>query len=254
MEKQFTILGLNLDIEWENKNANFQKIEIAFKDKKADLFLLPEMFATGFSMNAQKIADENEETLNWMKHFAKTKMAAIAGSVSVKENGKFYNRFYLVEPNGTVNFYDKRHLFSHSGEDKIYTSGARRTVIHYKGIRFLLQVCYDLRFPVFARNLSDYDVALYIANWPQKRVFAWEQLLKARAIENQAYVFGLNRIGKDAYNLEYTESSHCYFADGSEISVKNGHFITAHLDMKQLITYREKFDTVKDRDDFFIRI
>lgn len=254
MKNKFIILGLNLDIEWEDKYLNFSRIEKTFEKKKADLFLLPEMFATGFSMNAHKIADRNNETLEWMIAFAKRKQTAIAGSVSVAENNRFYNRFYFVEPNGAIHFYNKRHLFSYSGEDKIYTAGKERIVVHYQGIRFLLQVCYDLRFPVFARNLSDYDVALYVANWPQKRVFAWEQLLKARAIENQAYVFGLNRIGKDAYNLEYSESSHCYFADGSEVSTIDGFLITAELDMEKLTTYKERFNTLRDGDEFFIQI
>lgn len=254
MEGKLAILGLNLDVEWENREANFQRIEKEFDGKKGDLYLLPEMFATGFSMNAERIADRNTETLTWMKRFARKNQSAVAGSVSVFEDGMFRNRFYFVEPDGVVHFYDKRHLFSHSGEDNIYTAGTERVVVPYKGFRFLLQVCYDLRFPVFSRNRSDYDVALYVANWPQKRAMAWEQLLKARAIENQSYVFGLNRIGRDGYDLLYEESSHCYFADGTEISCKDNNIVIAELDMMKLNALRDKFDTLKDGDGFLLHI
>ena len=164
------VAGLNLDIVWKDKNRNFSLIEEELKGIQADLILLPEMFSTGFCMDAEEIADQNNESLNWMKDFASRKNTAICGSVSIKENGKFYNRMYFVEPNGNVQQYDKRHLFSFSGEDKIYTPGKERVVINYKGIRFLLQICYDLRFPIFSRNIGDYDIALYVANWPEKRV------------------------------------------------------------------------------------
>ncbi len=252
--EDFVIKGLNFDISWKRKNLNFQKIEEAFQDEEADLFLLPEMFSTGFCMDAEEIADQNNESLNWMKDFASKKNAAICGSVSTKENGKFYNRMYFVEPNGNVQQYDKRHLFSFSGEDKIYTPGKERVVINYKGIRFLLQICYDLRFPVFSRNLSDYDVALYVANWPEKRVGAWEHLLKARAIENQSYVFGLNRIGTDGNDLFYKESSHCFFADGEEISEKVGNIVQTKINLENLKNHREHFQFLNDRDDFTINL
>ncbi|MDO5617018.1 MAG: nitrilase-related carbon-nitrogen hydrolase, partial [Cruoricaptor ignavus] len=191
------IKGLNLDIFWKDKKANFSKIEEEFGNTEADIFLLPEMFSTGFCMDADEIADRENETLSWMKRFAKQKNAAVCGSVSVEENQSFYNRMFFVKPDSSYDFYDKRHLFSFSGEDKIYTAGTQRKIVEYRGFRILLQVCYDLRFPVFARNTGDYDIALFIANWPEKRVEAWQHLLKARAIENQTYVFGLNRIGTD---------------------------------------------------------
>lgn len=247
-----TLKGLNLNIAWKNKISNFSNIEKIFSNSEADIFILPEMFSTGFCMEAEEIADHNEETLIWMKNFAKTKNAAVCGSASVEENGNFYNRFYFVKPDGSYDFYDKRHLFSFSGEDKIYTSGKERKIVNYKGVRFLLQVCYDLRFPVFARNNGDYDAALYIANWPDKRIDAWNTLLKARAIENQAFVFGLNRIGKDAYQLNYPESSHCFFADGTEISQKQGKLISAEINLEQLQDFREKFRFLDDRDRFEI--
>lgn len=244
------ITGLNLDIIWKNKEANFRKIEEELASEKADLFLLPEMFSTGFCMEAEEVADRNQESLNWMKSFAKSKNAAIAGSISVEENGKFYNRFYFVFPDGRFDFYDKRHLFSYSGEDKIYTAGTARKIVNYKGFRILLQVCFDLRFPVFSRNNDDYDAVLYVANWPKSRVDAWGSLLKARSIENQCFLFGLNRTGTDGYNLEYEESSLVYFPDGQEISERKNNLITTEWNLDELQKFRNRFPFLKERDGF----
>ncbi|MDP9958924.1 nitrilase-related carbon-nitrogen hydrolase [Chryseobacterium lathyri] len=248
------IAGLNLDIVWKNKDKNFQLIENQFKDVDADIFLLPEMFSTGFCMDAAEVSDRNEESLEFLKKFSKEKNAAICGSAPIEEGGRFYNRMYFVRPDSETVFYDKRHLFSFSGEDQVYSPGNKRVVVNYKGFRILLQVCYDLRFPVFARNNDDYDAVLYVANWPEKRVEAWEHLLKARAIENLAFVFGLNRIGTDGNNLFYQESSHCFFPDGKEISKKNGNIISAELDIQELKSFRNHFQFLNDRDDFEIKI
>lgn len=247
------IAGLNLDIVWKNKSANFEQIETQCDAVQADLFLLPEMFSTGFCMEAAEVADRNLETLTWMKSFAKSKEAAVAGSVSVEENGSFYNRFYFVFPDGSFEYYDKRHLFSYSGEDKIYTAGKERKIIDYKGFKILLQVCFDLRFPVFSRNQDDYDAMLYVANWPKSRVDAWKSLLKARSIENQAFLFGLNRIGTDGYNLEYEESSQVYFPDGKEISIRESNLIRTEWHLEKLQEFRNKFPFLKDRDGFEIQ-
>ncbi|GGG45562.1 amidohydrolase [Epilithonimonas arachidiradicis] len=244
------IAGLNLDIAWKNKEENFRQIENEFATTEADLFLLPEMFSTGFCMEADEVADRNEESLMWMKSFAKDKNSAVAGSVSVEENGKFYNRFYFVFPNGNYEYYDKRHLFSYSGEDKIYTAGTERKIIDYKGFKILLQVCFDLRFPVFSRNQNDYDAVLYVANWPKSRVEAWKSLLKARSIENQAFLFGLNRIGTDGYNLEYEESSLVYFPDGREISERKNNLIITEWNLDELKDFRSKFPFLNERDEF----
>ncbi|SIT16162.1 Predicted amidohydrolase [Chryseobacterium ureilyticum] len=246
------IVGLNLDIVWKNKAENFKIIENELQDLNADLFLLPEMFSTGFCMEAAEVSDRNEESLEFLKKISKEKNAAFCGSAPVEENGNFYNRMYFVKPTGEVTFYDKRHLFSFSGEDKVYTPGKERVVVEYQEVRFLLQVCYDLRFPVFARNNDDYDAVLYVANWPEKRVGAWEHLLKARAIENLSFVFGLNRIGTDGNNLLYQESSHCFFADGREISDKKGNIVSAQLDMNELKDFRTHFQFLNDRDHFSI--
>ncbi len=246
------ITGINLDIIWKKKQENFNQINDNYREISSDLFVLPEMFSTGFCMEAEEIADRNEETLQWMKSFATTKNSAVCGSASVKDNGRFYNRFYFVFPDGSFEFYDKRHLFSYSGEDKVYAKGAERKIVNYKGFRILLQVCYDLRFPVFSRNRGDYDAVLYVANWPETRIDGWKTLLKARAIENQSYVFGLNRIGTDGNNLYYPESSYCFFADGVEISTTENNIISAEFNMEVLREYRRKFQFLNDGDSFEI--
>jgi predicted amidohydrolase len=248
------IAGLNLDIIWKNKTDNFQLIEKELQNQNADLFLLPEMFSTGFCMDASEVSDRNQESLEFLKKMAKEKNAAFCGSAPVEDGGKFYNRMYFVQPDSRVDFYDKRHLFSFSGEDKVYTPGKERVIVNYRGFRILLQVCYDLRFPVFARNNDDYDAILYVANWPEKRVGAWEHLLKARAIENLSFVFGLNRIGTDGNNLFYPESSHCFFADGKEISQKQGNVVSAELNIEELKDFRNHFQFLNDRDSFSIEL
>lgn len=251
--RDLLLVGLNLDIKWKNKTENFKQIEKSLKNVNADLILLPEMFSTGFYMKPAEIADRNEETLTWMKKFAFERKTAVCGSASIYEDEKYLNRFYFVEPNGNYSYYDKRHLFSYSGEDKKYNPGKERVIVQYKGWRILLQVCYDLRFPVFSRNKEDYDVILYVANWPKSRIDAWQTLLKARAIENQAYVFGLNRIGVDGNNLEYPESSYCFFGDGTEVSATSNNLVSATLKMEKLEHFRTKFPFLSDRDEFLLK-
>ena len=250
--ENITIAGLNLDIVWKDKEANFKQIEALLKNTEADLIMLPEMFSTGFYMKPEEIADRHEETLNWMKNFAKSRRIAVCGSVSVAEADRFYNRFYFVSPDGQFQQYDKRHLFSFSGEHKTYAPGQERIIVEFKGWRILLQVCYDLRFPVFARNNADYDAILYVANWPEARIDAWTTLLKARAIENQSYVFGLNRIGTDGNNLSYPESSYCFGPAGEVISEIAGQIVAAEFNAEKLKNFREKFQFLNDRDSFRI--
>lgn len=247
------ITALNLDIEWKSPEQNFRKIEQEFANETADLFLLPEMFSTGFCVDVPEIADSEGNTLLWMKKFAQKKNAAIAGSISVKEKGVFYNRFYFVHPNGNVDFYDKKHLFALGSESKIYTNGNERVIVNYLGFRILLLICYDLRFPVFARNQGDYDAILCVANWPQQRIEQWKCLLKARAIENQCFVFGVNRIGIDGNNLHYPESSFSFFADSQEISEQNNNLITAEWNLEKLSAFRRAFPFLKDADDFELK-
>ena len=148
--------------------------------------------------------------------------------------------------------YDKKHLFTYSGEDKVYTAGNERVIVEYNGFRILLQVCFDARFPVFSRNKRDYDVVLYVANWPETRILAWETLTRARAIENQAYVFALNRIGTDGNQLNYVESSHCFFADGTDVSTKKNDLVLAELDLNKLKDFRKSFPFLEDADEFIL--
>lgn len=244
------IIGYSQPIAWKQPQHNLQMVEEKFSALQADLFVVPEMFTTGFCMEADEVADRAEETLAWMKSFAQKKKAAIAGSVATKEGEDHYNRMYFVKPDGSYDQYDKRHLFSYSGEDQSYVRGERRVVTEYLGVRFLLQVCYDARFPVFARNIGDYEVLLNVANWPDTRIAAWHILQQARAIENQAYVFALNRTGTDGNGLYYPESSHCFFADGTEVSTKAEDLVFAELDLELLRNYRKKFPFLKEADPF----
>ncbi|NAW50491.1 amidohydrolase [Elizabethkingia argentiflava] len=249
--RKLKILGLQHNIQWRDKVKNLERIESLFSTKeKPDIFLLPEMFATGFCMDAQQIADKKEEILSWMRSFAIQHKVAVGGSVAIEHHQKFYNRFYFVEKGGKTHHYDKRHLFSYAREDQYYTPGKKRVVIEYLGWKICLQVCYDLRFPVFSRNTDDYHLMLNIANWPSSRIDAWDSLLKARALENQCYVFGLNRLGEDGEKLHYTGSSHCFFADGREVGRIEDTFISAELDQELLHQHRMKFPFLADRDDF----
>ena len=196
-------------LEWENpeKNRNYfdEKIK-AITD--ADLIVLPEMFTTGFTMNPFDVAETMEgETVLWLQKTAKAKNIAITGSVIIKENEKFFNRLLFVFPDGEIKKYDKRHLFSLAGENEIYTAGQEKLIVDYNDFKICLLVCYDLRFPVFSRNTEDYDLLIYVANWPKVRVNAWDILLKARSVENMCFTIGVNRIGLDANNHQYSGHS-----------------------------------------------
>lgn len=187
-----------------------------------------------------------------MKQTASAHDCALAGSISIAENGKFYNRFFFVHPDGKVQWYDKKHLFTYGGEDKHYTAGTERVVVNFRGVRFLLEVCYDLRFPVWSRNRGDYDVALYVASWPSPRVEAWKALLRARAIENQCYVLGVNRVGKDPY-CDYCGGTAVIDPYGKTLSAcedgKEGQ-VEAFIDMNELEAFRKKFLVLDDADAF----
>ena len=218
-----------------------------------DLYVLPEMFSTGFCTSPEGVAEpEPCDSLKWMKDSAEMFSAAIAGSVAVEENGRFFNRFYFVTPDGNAVHYDKRHLFTYGGEHLKFTAGKERKIVEYKGVRILLQVCYDLRFPVWSRNRGDYDMALYVASWPETRADAWRQLLKARAIENQCFVAGVNRIGTDPSNsycggtmlIDPYGKVIAECADGME-SVA-----VAEISMEELAAFRQKFPVLDDADDF----
>ena len=244
---------LQQDIVWADPAQNMRRAEAAIMGAgKADLYVLPEMFTTGFATQPQGIAEREGQSLRWMKAAAARLDAAIAGSVAVETEGGFRNRFYFVKPDGEVACYDKRHLFSYAGEHLHYTAGEQRTTVEFRGVRFLLQVCYDLRFPVWARNREDYDCMLYVANWPRTRIQAWHTLLAARAIENQCYVCGVNRVGDDAA-CHYSGGTALIHPYGMPVAVARDEAedcVTGEIDMDFLRTFRQKFPVLTDRDVF----
>jgi len=240
------------DIVWKSIRENIQRADAAVDAAPgADLYVLPEMFSTGFCTDPEGIAEcPDGESLSWMKSKASQTGAAIAGSIAVCDEGRYYNRFYFVSPDGTVSHYDKKHLFTYGGEHLHFTAGAERVVVEFKGVRILLEVCYDLRFPVWSRNRGDYDMILYVASWPAGRVNAWKSLLVARAIENQCYVAGVNRVGSDPSN-EYTGASMVIDPYGYVIaSCEDGKQMTASadIDIPALDAFRAKFPVLRDSD------
>ena len=245
---------LQRDIAWGQPAVNRALLEDdLLKEAKADLFVLPEMFSTGFATEPQGIAEQGPEpeSLLWMQRMANLLDAALCGSVAVETApGTFVNRLYFVQPDGETTFYDKHHLFTYGGEHKRFTAGNERVVVTWKGVRILLMVCYDLRFPLWSRNHEDYDMAVYVASWPASRANAWHTLLLARAIENQCYVVGVNRIGQDP---------NCLYSGGSMIVDPYGLPLTAcpdntactasaTIDMERLLAFRQKFPVLKDAD------
>ena len=243
---------------WENPTANRNHFEVKINaiTEKVDLIVLPEMFSTGFTMKPSVVAETMQgETVLWMQSLAKAKNSAITGSLIIKENNNFYNRLAFVFPSGEIQFYDKRHLFTLVGEDKVYTSGTEKLIVEYLGWRICPLVCYDLRFPVFARNIEDYDVLLYVANWPKPRINAWDILLKARSVENMCYTIGVNRIGFDASQLEYNGHSQTLDFLGNymlEPQDTEGVFMT-ELNKEKLLETRKKFGFLNDRDSFELK-
>lgn len=250
--KKMKVTILQRDIMWADPQENVRRADEAIdRNAGADLYVLPEMFSTGFCTHPEGIAESAESaTLQWMKQKAKATDAAIAGSVAVHEGGKYFNRFYFVKPDGSVVHYDKKHLFTYGGEHLRFTPGEERVVVEFRGVRMLLEICYDLRFPMWARNHGDYDMILYVASWPTPRVEAWSALLKARAIENQCYVAGVNRVGIDPACVYCGRSvlidpygrTLAACEDGKECEV------TATIDMKELEAFRQKFPVLLDAD------
>ena len=240
------------DVVWESVADNLRKADAAIdSDPGADLYVLPEMFSTGFCTYPEGVAEQNGgRTLEWMKEKAAQTDAAIAGSIAVEEGGKYFNRFCFVTPDGSVAWYDKKHLFTYGGEHERFTAGDRRVVVEFRGVRIMLLVCYDLRFPIWSRNRGDYDMILYVASWPTPRVQAWKSLLVARAIENQCYVAGVNRVGTDPSN-EYSGGSMVIdpygrvvasCEDGKECSA------SAEINIPALEAFRKKFPVLNDSD------
>ena len=258
MQNELKITSLQVDIAWESPKINIEKYTKMINSitEDVDLIILPEMFSTGFSMNPSNCAETMDgESVTWMKEIARQKQIAIMGTLAIKENDKFYNRLVFVHPKGELEYMDKRHLFSYGGEDKVYSSGNKQLIIHYKGWKISPMICYDLRFPVWTRNTNDYDVLIFMANWPKPRINAWDTLLKARAIENMCYTIGVNRIGVDGNKLEYVGHTQTIDMLGNVISdsvEKKEMIIEATLNKEELITTRNKFQFLNDRDSFEI--
>lgn len=242
---------LQNDILWADPAGNIRKADAAISSSPdADLYILPEMFSTGFCTSPEGIAESDGATLEWMKKKSAQCGAAIAGSVAIKEDGNFYNRFYFVKPDGDVVSYDKKHLFTYGKEHESFTAGDRRVIVGYLGVRILLEICYDLRFPVWSRNRGDYDMIIYVASWPSSRISAWNSLLVARAVENQCYVAGVNRVGTDPSD-SYSGGSVIVDPYGNVIArCQDGieSYSEAEIDMELLEAFRRKFPVLNDAD------
>ena len=258
MQNDLHIVGIQTNLVWENAQQN-----IAFIEEKintlatgVDLIVLPEMFTTGFTIHPEKVAEKmNGFSVLWMQKIAKEKQTAICGSLVISDNNAFYNRLVFVHPSGRIETYNKRHSFTLVGEDKVYTAGSKKIIIEYKGWKICPLICYDLRFPVWARNTENYDLLIFMANWPVPRVKAWKTLLKARAIENMSYVIGVNIIGKDANDYVYSGNSLIIDYLGEEISTLNKNevgFVSATLNKDKQNTIRKKLGFLNDMDSFKI--
>ena len=262
-----SITTIQANLYWEDKAANMRMLEekISGIEQRTELVILPEMFSTGFSMKPELLAETMEgETVAWMKRVAAEKKIILTGSVIIKApaaGGKenYFNRLILVLPNGQVGYYDKRHLFAYAGEHNYYTAGEKRLIASVKGWKINLLVCYDLRFPVWARQRlqsgePEYDLLIYVANWPERRVHAWKTLLQARAIENQCYVAGVNRVGEDGNGIQHSGETMIIDPLGEVLYTKKDEedVFTITLDKTALQTVREKLPFLEDADEFRI--
>ena len=259
MQDELKIAFIQTDLVWENREQNREnfKEKIESISEKVDLIILPEMFTTAFTMNAKDHAETMQgETVVWMQDIAKTHITAIVGSIIIYEDNNYYNRLIFVHPEGTIEYYNKRHTFAYAGEDKVYTAGKDKLIVDYKGWKLLPLVCYDLRFPVWARNVDNYDVLFYVANWPKPRVNAWDALLKARAIENMSYCIGVNRIGVDNEENEYVGHSAVYDVLGNiltPIKPNKEQIEIVLLQKTHIDYYRNKLGFLNDRDAFTVQ-
>ena len=260
MVEKLNFAVLQTSIIWEKPTSNLKEYTDTINtiDKNPDAILLPEMFNTGFSMNIKKTAEEmTGETVSWMKETALKYKTSIAGTLAIKEGKKVYNRFVWANPDQTLKYYDKRHCFTHAGEDKVFEKGKKQIIIEFKGWKIFPQICYDLRFPVWSRNTMRYDVAIYLANWPDVRINAWDSLLKARAIENLAFSIGVNIVGSDPNKNKYIGHSCAFDPYGKKISKdlkeKKG-IIYVELERKKLSKSREDLKFLEDADEFFLKL
>jgi predicted amidohydrolase len=253
---QFSIFNFQLDIAWQSPEINRRHItDMLASSPSADIIILPEMFTTGFCLSPRDVAEQSDgATLAWMQNIAGARRCAIAGSIAVVDGGKYYNRFYFVKPDGSYTTYNKRHLFSFVGENREYTAGDERVIVEYCGVRILLQICYDIRFPVFSRNRGDYDMIIYVANWPVSRIGAWNALLPARAIENQCYVAGINRVGSDPA-AKYSGGTALIDFRGQTVAAAEfdrEEIVAGTINIQSLNDFRNKFPALADADKFTI--
>ncbi|MFA7445194.1 MAG: nitrilase family protein [Flavobacteriaceae bacterium] len=245
------------DLIWENPQANLRVFEKLLEtlEPDTDLIILPEMFTSGFTMNPEKVAQTmSGNAVKWLQQKALEKQTAITGSVVITENGSYYNRLIFAFPDGSLAHYDKRHLFTLAGEDKKYTAGKEKLIVEYKGWKICLLVCYEVRFPVFSRNAEDYDLLIYVANFPEKRIPAWDILLPARAVENMSYTIGVNRTGEDENQNTYNGHSQVLDCLGNYLlpsQTEKGIFY-AVLDKNIQNELRKKLGFLNDRDSFSV--
>ncbi len=256
MEK-LKITIIQPDIIWENPGANLKKYSEMTADlESTDVIVFPEMFTTGFSMQPIILKEKMDGVaVNWMKKLASEKNAAVVGSLIIEDGDKIFNRAVWVFPDGKTVIYDKRHLFTMGQEHLFYSAGNKKTIVEYNGWKFCPLICYDLRFPVWARNTENHDVLLYIANWPAPRHHHWKSLLIARAVENQSYCIGVNRTGKDGNGLNYFGDSCLISPKGiAEFMGENESVKTFELSYTELMNYRKSFPLLEDRDEFQILV
>jgi len=255
LKNSLQIAAIQFDIKWELKYENFKIIE-KFLDKisETDIILLPEMFTTGFTMQAEKFSEKMDgETIKWMVLWSKKLDSAIGGSIIISEDSKIYNRFVFVTPEKEIFFYDKRHTFTLANENRYYNKGNNLGIFEYKGWKICSRICYDLRFPVWSRNKYNYDLLIYVANWPKTRIKAWDTLLRARAIENMSYCLGVNRVGNDGNKKSYPGHTTFfnYLGDkvASSIEDKNN-IISFNFKKDEMISTRKELKFLDDIDDF----
>lgn len=260
MSDQLHVCIIQSQLEWENPKKNLKRFDkhIESVAKETDVVVLPEMFTSGFTMNPSVVAESmNGDTISWLKEKAQQLNAVITGSVVIEENSTYHNRLLWVEPSGEIQYYNKRHTFTLAGEHKVYKGGEKKVIINYKGWKICPLICYDLRFPVWARNTEDYDVLMYVANWPKPRISAWDALLKARAIENMSYCIGVNRVGLDNNGHHYPGHSAIYDGLGEKIlqtSEDNEAVKSISLQRNHLETIRQKLRFLEDRDQFNLQV
>ena len=257
MSEQISVSLLQPLLVWEDIDANLDHLErmMARVPEETALVLLPETFSTGFTMRARQYAEEEHgKAVTWMKEKAEERNLTLAGSLIIRVGEGIYNRMFWVTPDGIGGTYDKRHLFRMGREHEHFIPGNHRKVFTVEGFRFLPQICYDLRFPVFCRNRNDYDVLFYVANWPAPRQPVWETLLRARAIENQSYVLGVNRVGLDGEGIDHLGGTCAWDPKGNALEIlgKQEGILNTRLDLNSLCDFRQKFPVWQDADRFLI--